>query len=57
MSIELVNALLYIGDGVKDLAEAMKNIHEDLEEFNKCACSVDALGEIATHPTIKINKE
>jgi len=57
MSTELVNALLYIGDGIKDLAEAMQNIHKDLEEFNKCACSVDALGNTATHPTIHIKKD
>lgn len=54
MSIELVEALLYIGDAIKALADSAEGIRKELEEFNKCACSIDALGNTATHPTIVI---
>lgn len=39
-----------------DIAYSFSNIVKELHEFNLCACSVNAHGEIACPPTIHVKK-
>ena len=58
---DIVEALNNIAGAIQQHAEAMDNIADalsvNLREFVTCACSVEAHGRVATHPTIIIKKE
>jgi len=43
-------------DAIREVANAFHDIREDLHEFLVCSCSVDALGNTATHPTFTIRR-
>ena len=44
-------------DAIREVANAFHDIREDLHELLICSCSVGALGNTATHPTIVLQHE
>ena len=49
-------AIAMVADSIRANADAMMSIAESVREFITCACSVDALGNTATHPSIIVKK-
>ena len=54
MSDEVLESL---ADAITYHANAINELNKTLNEFLKCSCSVNALGNTATHPTIVIKRE
>lgn len=54
MSEEAIESL---ADAIAYHADAINELNKTLNEFLKCSCSVNALGNTATHPTIVIKRE
>lgn len=46
-----------LADAINYHASAISELNKILNEFFKCSCSVNALGNTATHPTIVIKRE